>query len=178
MNALIIGHGMKRDIDNAFFVFENFARLNLRPDANTFSFLMEALYIDTKSRFPLEAGTQPTFNPQDVDDVVAAAQIILDSIDESGVKKTKSFFYEHIRLLYTLGLLEEAKSAIEEAVSTGTAVPMASLFVLASRFALLGDFESARAVSGLSIAAGCGDFPRLTNRIKNLENNFNILKGS
>ena len=109
MNALIIGHGMKRDIDNAFFVFENFARLNLRPDANTFSFLMEALYIDTKSRFPLEAGTQPTFNPQDVDDVVAAAQIILDSIDESGVKKTKSFFYEHIRLLYTLGLLEEAK---------------------------------------------------------------------
>jgi hypothetical protein len=38
MNALIIGHGMKRDIDNAFFVFENFARLNLRPDANTFSF--------------------------------------------------------------------------------------------------------------------------------------------
>lgn len=178
MNALIIGHGMKRDIDNAFFVFENFARLNLRPDANTFSFLMEALYIDTKSRFPLEAGTRPTFNPQDVDDVVAAAQIILDSIDESGVKKTKSFFYEHIRLLYTLGLLEEAKSAIEEAVSTGTAVPMASLFVLASRFALLGDFESARAVSGLSIAAGCGDFPRLTNRIKNLENNFNILKGS
>jgi len=173
MNILIIGHGMRRDINNAFFVFEEFARLNLKPDANTFSFLMEALYIDTKSRFPIEAGQQPKCNPEDVNDVIAAVQIVLDSIGESGVKKTKSFYYEHIRLLYTLGLLEEAKLVLEEAISTGTPVPMNTLFMMASKFALLGDFESARAVSGLSIAAGCGDFPRLVNRIRNLENSFN-----
>lgn len=173
MNALLIGYGMKRDINNAFIVFEDLEKFNINPDDNTFSFLMESLYISTKNRFPFKPGEQMQYNPQDVDDVVGAAQIIIDAAAKAGVKKTKQFFYEHVRLLYTLNLLEEAKAVLVEAISEGTPVPKATIFMLGSRFANIGDFENARAVAGLSRAAGCGDFPRLVSRINNIERSGN-----
>ena len=176
MNALLAGYGMKRDINNAFLVFEEFAELHLQPDTNTFTFLMEALYIDTKERFPFKLDQRPQIqiiSPRDVSDVVSAIQIILDAMDSARVHKTKAFYYEHIRVLYCLGLLEEGKVVLEEAVATGTHVPMQTLFMLATRFAHFGDFTNAQAVAGLSNAAGCGDFNRLKNRIKNIESSFN-----
>jgi hypothetical protein len=45
--------------------------------------------------------------------------------------------------------------------------------MLATRFAYFGDFTNAQAVAGLSNAAGCGDFNRLKNRIKNIESSLN-----
>ena len=167
MNSLLIGYGMKRDINNAFLIFEDFEKFNIQPDANTFTFLMEALYIDAKDRFPYKQRLQ--FNPQDIQDVVGAAQIVIDAMAEAGIQRTKLFFYEHIRLLYTLDLLEDAKSVLLEAIHTGTSVPKATLFMLGSKFANVGDFENARAIAQMSRAAGCGDFPRLINRINNLE---------
>jgi len=174
MNALLAGYGMKRDINNAFLVFEEFAQLHLQPDTNTFTFLMEALYIDTKERFPFKSEQRPQIiSPRDVSDVISAMQIILDAMDSARVHKTKAFYYEHIRVLYCLGLLEEGKVVLEEAIATGTHVPMQTLFMLATRFAHVGDFTNAQAVVGLSNAAGCGDFNRLKNRIKNIESSFN-----
>jgi hypothetical protein len=174
MNALLAAYGMKRDINNAFLVFEEFDALHLQPDSNTFTFLMEALYIDTKERFPFKSSEQrPQISTQDVDDVVSAIQIILDAMDSAKVHKTKAFYYEHIRVLYCLGLLEDGKVVLEEAIATGTHVPMQTLFMLATRFAHFGDFTNAQAVAGLSNAAGCGDFNRLKNRIKNIESSFN-----
>lgn len=173
MNALLAGYGMKRDINNAFLVFEGFAQLHLQPDTNTFTFLMEALYIDTKERFPFKSEQRPQISPRDVSDVASAIQLILDAMDGAGVHKTKAFYYEHIRVLYCLGLLEDGKVVLEEAIATGTHVPMQTLFMLATRFAHFGDFKNAKAVAGLSNAAGCGDFNRLKNRIKNIESIFN-----
>jgi hypothetical protein len=173
MSALLAAYGMKRDINNAFLVFEEFAALHLQPDSNTFTFLMEALYIDTKVRFPFNSEQRPQISTQDVCDVVSAIQIILDAMDSAKVHKTKAFYYEHIRVLYCLGLLEDGKVVLEEAIATGTHVPMQTLFMLATRFAYFGDFTNAQAVAGLSNAAGCGDFNRLKNRIKNIESSFN-----
>lgn len=174
MNVMLIGYGMMRDLNNAFFVFEELPRLGLQPDINTFSFLMEALYIDGKDRFPYKPGQPSNYNTQDIDDVVGAAQIILDAMEEAGIQKTKQFFYEHIRLLYTLGLLEDSKLVLEEAISAGIHLPMASVFMLSTRFAESGDFDNARVVANLSVAAGCGDFQDLTKRISNMETDYKI----
>lgn len=170
MNVLLIGYGMKRDLNTAFSVFEDFPKWELRPDASTFSFLMESLYIDTMDRFRQEAG-QPLrqYKQDDIDDVIGAAQIILDAMKEAGVEKTKQFFHEHIKLFCVLGRPEDAKLVLEEAISSGTLVPMASLFKLATTFADNGDFENSYAVAGLSSAAGCGELPRLNSTINNLK---------
>eukprot|EP00571_Detonula_confervacea_P005363 CAMPEP_0172313854 /NCGR_PEP_ID=MMETSP1058-20130122/21123_1 /TAXON_ID=83371 /ORGANISM="Detonula confervacea, Strain CCMP 353" /LENGTH=756 /DNA_ID=CAMNT_0013027577 /DNA_START=99 /DNA_END=2369 /DNA_ORIENTATION=- len=166
MNVMLIGYGMKRDINSAFYIFEELPRFNLQPDANTFSFLMEALYIDTKERFPPHGGKPP---PQDIDDVLGASQIILDAMGEAEIEKTKQFYYEHIRLLCALSLLDDANLVLEDAIMSGVPIPRATLFILANRFADNGNYELAHKVAGLSAAAGCGKFPRLISRINNIE---------
>ena len=169
MNVMLLGYGMSRCLNEAFFVFEELPRQNLEADVNTYCFLLESLYIDSKDRFPYIAGQDQQYDPQAVDDVVGAAQIILDAMDEAGFAKTKLFYYEHIRLLYSLGLLEESKFVLEEAIAAGSAVPQASIFMLSLRYAERGDFENARYVASLSVAAGCGEFPNLEHRIKKIQ---------
>ncbi|KAL7541638.1 hypothetical protein ACHAXR_011073 [Thalassiosira sp. AJA248-18] len=171
MNILIVGYGMRRDINSAFLVFEDCARFNIAPDASTFTFLMEALYIDTKDRFPhLVSKAKPQYNPEDRDDVVGAAQVILDAMAEAGVPKSKHFVHEHVRLLCVLGLVEEANLVLDEAITTGAPVHPGTLFVLATKLADTGDFEMAYAVAGTSVAAGCGKLPNLVSRINNIRN--------
>ena len=63
---------------------------------------------------------------------------------------------------------------LEEAISAGIHLPMASVFMLSTRFAESGDFDNARAVANLSVAAGCGDFQDLTHRISNMETDYKI----
>ena len=170
MNVLLIGYGMKRDLNTAFSVFEDFPKWELRPDASTFSFLMESLYIDTMDRFRQETDKpRRNYKQGDIDDVIGASQIILDAMEESGVEKTKQFFHEHIKLFCVLGRPKDAKLVFEEAISSGTGVPMASLFKLATTFAAEGDFENSYAVAGLSSAVGCGELPRLDSTINNLK---------
>lgn len=179
MNALIMGYGMKRDINSAFYVFENFPRFNLQPDDTTFTFLMEALYVDTKDRFPYDAEEPLTkYNQDDIEDVIGAGNIILDAMDESGVTKTKHFYYEHVRLLCALGLLEDATAALEEAISAVTPVPRATLYHLANRYADIGNYEMAHAIAGMSVAAGCGEYPSLVNRINKMQRSSDHWKRS
>lgn len=170
MNALMLGYGMKREINNAFRVFENLDSFNLTPDSNTFTFLMEILYMDTKDRFPYQPSKpEQQHNPQDIEDVIGAAEIILDAMEEAGVKKTKLFYNEQIKLLCALRMLEDAGLVLEEAISTGTPVSNSALHLLATRFADLGEYEKAHAVAESSVAAGCGDNSHLVNRINNIE---------
>jgi len=168
MNAVMMGYGMNRDINAAFFVYEDLARFNLKPDATTFWFLMEILYIDTKDRFPYQSENPPEFKPEDIEDVVGAAQIILDAMEEAGMEKTSHFYHEYIRVLCALGQLDEAYSVLEEAIRSKTPLPAKSLFLLATRYTYCGEVDKAYAIEKLSEAAGCGPLPHLNNRIRNI----------
>lgn len=168
MHVLLVGFGLKKDINAAFRVFEDLPTFELTPNGNTFEFLMEILYIDTKDRFPYHPGEPLPYNQQDVEDILGAAQIILDSLEEAGAQKTRHFFHEHIRLLCALGLLKDAHLVFQEALSVGP-VLVNSPFLLATRLAKNGDFESARAVVACSRAAGCGNLARLDKLINNIE---------
>lgn len=168
MNALLIGFGMQKDINSSFSIFEELSRFELTPDANTFIFLMEILYLDTKDRFPCNDVAPPPCTPADVADVLGAAQIILDDQAAAGISKSPHFFKEHLRLLCALGRLEEAHAVFREALAAGP-VPSASLFLLATRFAQGGDFARALEVAAASVAAGCGDLPLLRKRIRHIE---------
>ena len=170
-------YGIKKDINSAFRVFEDLEKFNLKPDADTFSSLMEILYIDTKERFPYQASMPPRYNKEDVDDVVGASQIVLGAMEEAGIQKTKHIYHEHIRLLCALGLLEDANLVLEEALSTRTPVPVASLFMIATRFADRGDFDMAHGVAALSVEASCGELPQLVNRINNIKSPKQWTKG-
>lgn len=170
MNSLIMAYGMKRDLNSAFFVFEEMTRYQLQPDMNTFTFLMDALYIDTKDRFDFRGKKKENqANTDDVDNVVGAAQVILESMEEFSVPRSKSFTHEHVRVLCAVGKLDDAYAVLEEAVSTGTSVTGATMFLLANRFSELGEYERAHEVADLSEAAGCGDKSNLTNRINNIQ---------
>lgn len=160
MNALILGFGIKRDINSAFLVFEDFDRFNLRPDINTFTFLIESLYMDAKD----------SLANCNAEDVLGATQIILDSIEETGVKKSARFVHEHVRLLCIIGLPDDAKSVLEEAISAGMAIQSSSLFVLSTAYADGKCFEKAYEVAEMAEAAGCGELPLLINRLNNIKN--------
>lgn len=169
LNALILGYGIKRDIDSAFVVYEDFERFDLHPDANTYTFLMEVLYLDTKGRFPIQANkANPEISPQDIEDVIGVTQVLLGAMEEAGIEKTKPFVHEYVRLLCALNLLDEANLEVKEAISRGTGLTISTLFMLATRFADAGNTEMAFAVSGLSVEAGCGELRALGNRIKNI----------
>lgn len=49
---------------------------------------------------------------------------------------------------------------------------MASIFMLTTRQAECGDFKNAWAIVDLSVAAGCGQFYGLKNRLKNMESDW------
>ena len=89
---------------------------NLKPDANTFVFLMESLYINTKDRFASSANAPLSCKKEDIEDTLGASEIIVEAMEEAGVKKTKHFFHKHMRLFCALGLLEIALSMFREAL--------------------------------------------------------------
>ena len=169
MNSLLLGFGMRKDLDSAFNIFDDFFRYGIRPDANTFSFLMEALYLDTKERFSAKA---PDSVPDEVEDVLGAIEIVLNSMRAAGVEKSSHLIHEHVRLLCVVGKVEEAKIVLDEAIANRTRVSMGSIVSTAMSFARSGNFEMARTVAGLTDIAGCGKPPTyLIPWIDNVEKN-------
>jgi hypothetical protein len=72
--------------------------------------------------------------------------------------------------LCAIGLFEDAKLAAEEAVSKNINLQVGTIFLLAVQCAHKGNFETAKDVVRLSVAAGCGKQPTLIRRINNLQN--------
>jgi pentatricopeptide repeat protein len=165
MNTLLLGFGMRKDIDAAFNVFDDLTRYRLQPDINTFSFLMETLYIDTKERLG-----SSHYGPDDTEAVLGAVETVLSTMEELGIEPTGNFIYEHIRLLCVVGKLDDAKNLLDDAISNHTRVDLGSIVTIANAFIKVGDFEMARTVADLSVAAGCGETPfYLTKRISDTE---------
>lgn len=166
MNVLLLGYGMKKDINTAFNVYDDFVTYNLKPDANTFSFLMEALYLDSKEFF----SPGQDVKPEDIDYAIDGAAMIQKSMNESGIEKSNHFMHEYIRVLCTTGRLDDAKSMLDEAIECRSPVEMGSIVLIASDYAGKGDFEMARSVANSSVMAGCGKPPSfLIHRINKLQ---------
>eukprot|EP00984_Skeletonema_dohrnii_P007458 scaffold2703_cov78-Skeletonema_dohrnii-CCMP3373.AAC.1 len=68
LNSLMMGYGMKKNIQAAFDVFDSFPELGLKRDSNTVTFLMEILYFSTKQRFGRRLYATDSLRPEDVND--------------------------------------------------------------------------------------------------------------
>lgn len=170
MNSLMLGYGMKKNIESAFDVFKSFQELGLKPDSNTVTFLTELLYFSTKERFGQRLYAKDNLSPEDVNDVIGDIDIVLSTMKEEDIETTRHFYHEYVRLLCAIGLFEDAKLALEEAVSNKINLQVGTIFLLAVQCAHKGNFDMAQDVARLSVAAGCGRQPTLIRRINNLQN--------
>lgn len=167
MNVLILGLGMRRDIQAAMEVYDHMILNGLVADGNTFDFLIEALYIDAKDIFtPNEENPRP----EDEDYVISGMGMIEKSMEAAGIEPSTHFYHEKIRLLCTIGRPEEAKIVLDEAIEKGTRIGVGSIVFLTYRLASNGDFDAANQVVELCSVAGCGDPPEyLVVQLKNRE---------
>lgn len=170
MNCLMMGYGIKKNIKSAFDVFHSFQELGLQPDANTATFLMEILYVSTKQRFGRRIYADDSLSPDDVDEVVREIEIVLSTMREKNIESTRHFYHEYARLLCAIGLFDVAKMALEEAVSKNITLQVGTIYLVAVQCAHKGNYEMAREVARLSMAAGCGKQINLLRRINNLQN--------
>ena len=170
MNSLMIGYGMKKNIQAAFDIYDSFQDLGLKPDSNTVTFMMEILYFSTTQRFGQRIYSKEDLNTEDVDDVVGEIDIVLSTMKEENIEATRHFYHEYIRLLCSLGLFEDAKLALEEALSNKINLQVGTIFLHAVQCAHKGYYDMARDIARLSPAVGCGKQPTLLRRINNLQN--------
>jgi len=170
LNSLMMGYGMKKNIQAAFDVFDSFPELGLKRDSNTVTFLMEILYFSTKQRFGRRLYATDSLRPEDVNDVIGEIDIVLSTMKEEDIEATRQFYHEYVRLLCSLGLFEDGKLALEEAVSNNIKLQVGTIFLLSVQCAHRGHFDMAKDVARLSVAAGCGKQPTLIRRINNLQN--------
>ena len=170
MNTLMMGHGMKKNIQAAFDVFESFEELCIAPDSHTVTFLMEIIYFSTKQRFGQRLYAKESLSREKVDEVVGDIDIVLSTMKKDKIEATRHFYHEYVRLLCSIDLFDDAKLAIEEAVSNKLSLQVGTIFLLSIQCAHRGDFGMAKEVAKLSIAAGCGKQPTLIRRINNLQN--------
>ncbi len=170
MNSLMMGYGMKKDIEAAYNVYDSFQEFGLKPDSNTVTFMMEIIYFNTMQRFGSRMYSKEDLNPEDVDDVVGEIDIVLSTMKEENIEATRHFYHEYVRLLCSLGLFEDAKLALEDAISNNINWQVGTIFLLAVQCAHRGHYDMAREVARLSPAVGCGTQPTLLRRINNLQN--------
>ncbi|KAL7519603.1 hypothetical protein ACHAWX_004362 [Stephanocyclus meneghinianus] len=165
MNCLLLGYGIKKDIDTAFDVFEDFAKYELQTDKNTFTFLMESLYLSVKDKLASSSGS-----PEDIDDILAIIDTVICSMELARVERSAHFYYEHIRLLCLLTKVDDAKSLLENAIDCKLPIKAGCIVMVATNYVNRGDFCNARYVASLSEIAGCGEAPSyLLRRIRGLE---------
>mmetsp|Transcript_26501 Transcript_26501/g.43076 ORF Transcript_26501/g.43076 Transcript_26501/m.43076 type:complete len:712 (+) Transcript_26501:95-2230(+) len=170
MNSLLMGYGMKKNIQAAFDVFDSFQELGLKPDSNTVTFLMEILYFSTTMRFGRRSYAKDSLGREEIDDVVGEIDVVLSTMKEGDIEPTRHFYHEYVRLLCSLGLFEDGKLALEEAVSNNINLQVGTIFLLSVQCAHRGHFDMARDVARLAQTAGCGKQPTLLRRINNLHN--------
>ena len=170
MNSLMMGYGMKKNIEAAFDIFDSFRELGLKPDSDTVTFLMEILYFNTTQKFGRRTYAKDNLSPEEIDDVVGEIDVVLATMKEEDIEPTRHFYHEYVRVLCCLGLFEDAKLALEEAVSNNINLQVGTIFLLSVQCAHRGHFDMARDVARLAPIAGCGKQPTLLRRINNMQN--------
>lgn len=170
MNSLMMGYGMKKNIEAAFGIFDSFRELGLKPDSDTVTFLMEILYFNTTQKFGRRTYAKDNLSSEEIDDVVAEIDVVLATMKEEDIEPTRHFYHEYVRVLCCLGLFEDAKLALEEAVSNNINLQAGTIFLLSVQCAHRGHFDMARDVARLAPIAGCGKQPTLLRRINNMQN--------
>jgi hypothetical protein len=165
MNCLLLGCGMRKDLDTAFEVFEDFDKYNVPADENTYAFQMEAFVLNVRDRFAsVEAADE------DVEDILAIVDTFIESMDLACLDKSSQFIYGHMRLLCILNKVEDARTLLENAIADNIAVKPGSIVMIATGYLDKGDLSSAREVAKLFVPAGCGKAPTyLMNRIRQFE---------
>ncbi|KAL7476080.1 hypothetical protein ACHAW6_001961, partial [Cyclotella cf. meneghiniana] len=112
INCLLLGYGIKKDINTAFDVFEDSANYQLQTDMNTFTSLMESLHLSVKDK-----SASASRSPEDIDHILAIIDTVIGSMELTRVERSAHFYYEHIRLLCLLTKVDNAKSLLEHAIS-------------------------------------------------------------
>mmetsp|Transcript_60412 Transcript_60412/g.72620 ORF Transcript_60412/g.72620 Transcript_60412/m.72620 type:complete len:909 (+) Transcript_60412:55-2781(+) len=153
LNCILCALGDTGLVDQAFTTFDDFAQYNIKPDDNSFSFLLKALCVD------LETTNQDTSKQQNndvistesandnIDDiepfdapaVIASIDSLFDMMTNLNIPKTHYHHHEHIRILTQLNELDLAKSVLKELIADAPEQQKVLLNFFHERFGVTND---------------------------------------
>ena len=128
------------DVDRAFATFDDFDVSELKPNADSFSYHLEALALDVSE----ETHRSGEAIEDRVMSRVDAAESVLALMKEDGFPLCNHALHEYVRLLCFAGDTDKALTSIDEALETNLLVADKTLLFLATKFGATGQIEAAR----------------------------------
>mmetsp|Transcript_23739 Transcript_23739/g.34882 ORF Transcript_23739/g.34882 Transcript_23739/m.34882 type:complete len:662 (-) Transcript_23739:92-2077(-) len=152
-------------VDSAFATYEDFEAYGLKPDANTFSYLMECLAVDLNNN---DDKDEMTFH-------IEAAEEVFSLIHGYGIGITHHILKHYVQIQCACGNLQAARSAIEDTIENGDDVCVDSIAIVSQGYASLGKFDEAESVAALAEKSRYGSIPlHLTKSIEKMKNEHSL----
>jgi len=152
LNAILSGSAERGDIDRVVSILDEFPRNNLKPDADSFSFAMEALGKNLAKR---------TLNPPGVDDMAECLEhssTFLSMMEEAEIAPTHHIIRNYVELLCRTHEVETATDVILEQSSKDvdgggesegapSTVDSKAIHCVATSNVRIGNYDAARKVA-------------------------------
>ena len=193
LNIILAGYADFGFSTNAMNVYHEFEQLECIPDENTYSFLMDSIYMDISTAIPPKTrdtgrGNEMKFDdttPSDyssIDDEmitwfntrIEAADTIFEAAIEMGHGADEFLIHSYLKILCIKGDLEKALCLIDEMFENRERISQSTLGILAMSYAERGNFEIVDDILLMSSnqAGGENGLPRhMVERIEILKKN-------
>jgi hypothetical protein len=161
LNAVLSAAAELGDVDRAFATFDDFDLYEVEPNADTYSFLLEALSVSVSFRVQKSEEQRKLDAPGRMD----AASAILSLMEENEVRMCQHCIEHYARLLYNVGRLDAATEFLLDSLERGDPVSNRIIIVMSKHNAMAGNIEVAR----LLVTKTTEPFGHLEHRITEIE---------
>lgn len=162
LNVIMSACAELGDVDRAFATWDDFNTYNIEPNADTYSFLLEALAVNMS---PLEKQDDAHRMQDDAPGRLDAASAILSLMEGNGVKKCQHCIGNYVQLLCNVGRLDAATEFLLDSVEKKELVGNRILCIVAKNNAKAGNFDIARLLASKTTE----HFGYLDHRINEIE---------
>ena len=161
LNTILSAAAELGDVDRAFATFDAFDLYEIEPNADSFSFLLEALAQSVNPRKQKDEERRKLDAPGRMD----AASAILSLMEESGVPMCQNCTEHYAQLLYNVGRLDAATEFLLDSLERGDPVNNRIIILMAKNNAMEGNLELARLLATKTTE----HFGHLDHRIDEIE---------
>ncbi|VEU43580.1 unnamed protein product [Pseudo-nitzschia multistriata] len=142
LNVVLSSYAERADPEDAVEILGVMGDHGIEPDADSYSFVIEALGRDIKKRLKLEDASYKQRNLQ-------IADTILSMMEENGVPPTTHVIRNYVELLCLSGEIETATSIVEDGLESADkgspgSINNITIYRVAKEHAALGNFDKAR----------------------------------
>jgi hypothetical protein len=141
LNAIVSGGAERGDVDRTVFVLEEFARNDVEPNADTFSFAFEALGKNIARR------TRNPASKKMIESYLETADSFLTEMEERGIAPSHHIVREYVELLCLANEVETATAVVNETLTNGGVVNNKTIYRVAMANSAVNNFAVARDLS-------------------------------